>query len=666
LSLSGKAASRRDLGLPADWDIVEQWLHNDSLALLPACGTSEPKKCKWDLPILKDYSVAADSSFWLKFPKRELPSSPETKINVSELEKKVIRLSDKMTCHQFARAKKAIDYLRHGAPSFQRGFLPACFVKNAKSTIIHGAQVTENIATWIAEGYAAGPFDGPPCKNFRVNPLLAVVQPDKVRPVLNVSSPHKASFNSSVDPLETESIKMASAKKYGQLLLDCGQNATMSKHDLVAAYKQIPCRIEDLRLQGFCWLGKYFVETRQIFGAKTSVCNYNILGETLKLLALLESQVPQKLVLRQVDDVPSASPQGTGLCERFSMVYRNLCSELNVELAPNCPNNDKAFENQCRGKVLGVMFDSSDLTWRLADKKLSKTAACVNNAITSDTSTLKEWQCLLGRVNDISQMCPFMSIFRKPLTDMLADISSEAPSDTILMITSDAKKVLFVWAGFLNSDLKWLPICPIDQPTPVKCKEFVSDAAGLAKEADIRTSPGCGNIGFCENGKIIFANQFVWPRKFIETMVDSKGSRFGDKTTTLEAIGVLIPFILVPELLAGQHVLLRVDCFGTIYGFMNKVSKGDETASLFIRAVHLIAAYLSCAMHIDHLPRMSDFGAEVSDRLSRISSSTLQDRKLIRAFHNRQMPVCLLEWFNEPKVDWELPYKLLCHVKNLV
>jgi hypothetical protein len=150
------------------------------------------------------------------------------------------------------------------------------------------------------------------------------------------------------------------------------------------------------------------------------------------------------------------------------VVYRKLCSDLNVELAPNCPNNDKAFENQCRGKVLGVMFDSSDLTWRLSDK-LMKTAVCVNDAITSDTCTLKDWQRLLGRVNDISQMCPFMSIFRKPLTDMLADISSDAPGDTILVITKDAKKELFVWAGFLNSDLKWLPICPVDQPTPVKC-----------------------------------------------------------------------------------------------------------------------------------------------------------------------------------------------------
>jgi hypothetical protein len=244
--LSGKGASRKDLGLPSYWSVIEEWLLHKNVASLPACGTSEPKKCKWDLPVLKDYSVIPDSSFWEKFPKRALPKSPETKINVSELEKKVHSFSDKMTCHQFARAKKAIDYLRFGAPSFQRNNLPACFVKNAKSTIVNVAQVTDNIATWIAEGYAAGPFDGPPCANFRVNPLLAVVQPDKVRPVLNVSSPHKVSFNSSVDPLETESIKMASAKKYGQLLLDCGQNATMSKHDLVAAYKQIPCKIDDL------------------------------------------------------------------------------------------------------------------------------------------------------------------------------------------------------------------------------------------------------------------------------------------------------------------------------------------------------------------------------------------------------------------------------------
>ncbi len=37
-----------------------------------------------------------------------------------------------------------------------------------------------------------------------------------------------------------------------------------------------------MRLQGFSWLGIYI--SYQVFGAKTSVCNYDILGETSKTM----------------------------------------------------------------------------------------------------------------------------------------------------------------------------------------------------------------------------------------------------------------------------------------------------------------------------------------------------------------------------------------------
>jgi len=297
-----------------------------------------------------------------------MPVKPETSIDVGKLEQMVEFQKPRMTSHQYERSMKAVMYLKDGAPSFQKTSLPSCFVKNASCAIKHGKEVTEAIATWINEGFAAGPFDRPPCENFRVNPLIAVVQPGKIRPVLNVSAPESASFNSEVDEDETEKVKMASARQFGQNLLDCGKCSTMSKHDIVAAYKQVPARISDLRLQGFSWLGKYFVETRQIFGAKTSVCNYDILGETLKLLALLNSNIPHHLVIRQVDDVPTVAPAHTGWCENFSESYRKICNELNVELAPNCPLLDKAFENQQRGKVLGILFDGTDLTWKLPEK----------------------------------------------------------------------------------------------------------------------------------------------------------------------------------------------------------------------------------------------------------------------------------------------------------
>jgi len=471
-------------------------------------GMTAQKKLKWqDIPHLSDYSTPPEPEFWKNFPRCDLPKCAETNINVSVLEKKVSEHRNKMTIHQYERSLKAIDYLRNGAPAFQEKNLPGCYVKNAASTLRYGREITDNIATWVKEGFAAGPFDSPPCANFRVNPLIAVVQPGKVRPVLDVSSPDGESYNSAVCEFETETVKMASARQFSQLILDCGQGAIMSKHDLVAAYKQVPCRVADLRLQGFSWLGKYFVETRQVFGAKTSVCNYDIVGETLKLLSVIESGIPAGFVLRQVDDVPVVAPGESGFCEKFSETYKKVCNELNVNLAPDCPMMDKAFTCQHRGKVLGVKFDTTDLTWSLSDKKIQNALQSVKSALKSDTVTLKECQRLVGRLNDVGQLCPLMKVFRQPISQCLADIASSAKPDTPVTITKEAKDDLSVWAGFLSSDFRWLPINKEYHAPPIRAKEFVSDAAGLSNITDAWKKPGCGCVGFAEDGTSVCANQ---------------------------------------------------------------------------------------------------------------------------------------------------------------
>jgi hypothetical protein len=311
------------------------------------------------------------------FPKTPLPEVAETQIDVQNLERKVAAVKCVLTNAQLKRAGKAIEYLKHGAPSYQATELGSCHVANSSKTIVNGRVVTDNIATWIKMKYAAGPFKEPPLKKFRLNPLLAVVQPTKVRPVLNVSMPKKLSFNSNIKKEELEKVKMSSASEFGNALVKSGHGAVMLKFDLVAAYKQVPCKIEDLRLQGFMWLGKFFCETRQIFGAGTSVCNYDILGETLKAITLAQCSIPHDLVMRQVDDVPVVSLKGSGWCEEFSSKYKEVCKELNVELAENCPKADKAFENVKKGKVLGVLFNSENLTWSLPQEKRVKTLRSV-------------------------------------------------------------------------------------------------------------------------------------------------------------------------------------------------------------------------------------------------------------------------------------------------
>jgi hypothetical protein len=369
LSLLGERISRTSMGLPADWGIVVNWLHYKGAIFLIPKPPSLPAGLKFpEIPELADYAGPANSEFWEKFPATPLPTVAETQIDVSALEEKVCKVKSSLTKAQVSRSSRIIEYLRFGAPAHQSKPLGKCHVENSKKTTSNGHEVTDNIATWIVKKYAAGPFDSPPCPLFRTNQLLAVVQPSKVRPVLK-------------------------------------SEAVMSKFDLVAAYKQVPCKIEDLRLQGFMWLNKYFCETRQIFGASTSVCNFDMLGETVKTIVLADCNIPHNLVMRQVDDVPVVAPKNSGWCEEYSEKYKKTCQDLNIELAPNCPSADKAFENVTKGKVLGILFDSENMSWSLPSEKRSKTLRSVAEIFHSETIHLKRFQKLMGRLNHVCQMC---------------------------------------------------------------------------------------------------------------------------------------------------------------------------------------------------------------------------------------------------------------------
>ena len=105
---------------------------------------------------------------------------------------------------------------------------------------------------------------------FRANPLAVVGRNDKIRPILNMSSPKGRSFNHNVDKSKLEKLHMGTARQFSYALKRAGRNAKFSKFDLQDAYKLIPARKKDFRLQGFCWLGKAFAETQQGFGGVPS------------------------------------------------------------------------------------------------------------------------------------------------------------------------------------------------------------------------------------------------------------------------------------------------------------------------------------------------------------------------------------------------------------
>ena len=593
-----------------------------------------------------------------------MPEKVNSRINIEYLTQKLKDNSSKLTACEIKRAITVIKDIKTGASSCQKTNLPSCNIANAPSTLENGKEVTDVIAHWLKIKVASGPFDTPPTCKFRVNSLTAVPQEGKVRPCINVSRPKGFSFNDNIEYFKMEKVKMSSARNFGYTVKMCGKNAIMSKFDLKDAYKLVPCPIKDLRLQGFKWLDKFFVETSQMFGARTAVSNFDKLGHTIVTLAKSDCDILPELVHRHLDDVPVVGPEKSNVCQKFSESYTSVCKNLNIPIAENCPNLEKAFLNSDKGKVLGIWFDTSDLSWQLPKEKKEKTLRKIYDAKNNELISVLQMQKLMGNLNNVSMMCPFLNGFRSNLNNDLG-YSLKNNLDNV-RISSNSKSDLCVWAGcLLDKELKMPIPSRLCQPTMYhKC--FSSDAAGCADNADSTVKPAVASIGLSEEGIIIFAVRRFWSKEMITVKKDCEGKRFGNKTALLEFVGILLPFLLIPEKMTNQHIVLSVDNISCHYAWDNRTMKEDVYTSILIRSLHLISNYLCTIVHVKHLPRKTSWDSHLVDRLSRDSTTQKNDVKLLESFDIPAIPKVFSDWLDSPTDDWDLSVKLLNIVKQRV
>jgi hypothetical protein len=94
---------------------------------------------------------------------------------------------------------------------------------------------------------------------------------------------------------------------------------------------------------------------------------------------------------------------------------------------------------------------------------------------------------------------------------------------------------------------------------PLSVVTFSSDSASFNENTARGAKTECGSIGINTEGELCFAAQIFWPENL------RKVPEMGSRTTTLELIGLLLPFLhngtqfgkgeaCAPE--SGQHRLL--------------------------------------------------------------------------------------------------------------
>jgi hypothetical protein len=120
-------------------------------------------------------------------------------------------------------------------------------------------------------------------------------------------------------------------------------------------------------------------------------------------------------------------------------------------------------------------FDTGKLCWRYPEDKKQRTIESIRSVISTSEIGLLAMQKLMGRLNDLALMCPFLKTFKAHLNAKLSRLQAFPASKVSL----DAQCIsdLYVWAGFLLDPNPWIPICPRPCAPPLSYVSFTSDAA---------------------------------------------------------------------------------------------------------------------------------------------------------------------------------------------
>jgi hypothetical protein len=127
----------------------------------------------------------------------------------------------------------------------------------------------------------------------------------------------------------------------------------------------------------------------------------------------------------------------------------------------------------------------------------------------------------------------------------------------------------------------------------------------------------------------------------------------------------MLPFLSQPASLAGRHVVLEVDCTSVIYGWDKRQASGDKSASILLRALHLISSYLACSIHMEHRIRRTSRGSILADDLTREETTSRPLRQRVQAMESPHLSPALANWLLDPVEDWELANRILQDVRTV-
>jgi hypothetical protein len=602
-------------------------------------------KPKMDLPVLADYSAVPPPSFWAKFPRNF--ARGKSMISATGLRSiaMAVGTSDPDRLDLVCRD------LVQGADIGCRGeFRRPSRSGNAPSALECAREVTDAVASWVAAGFAIGPFtaeETPP--DVKVSGIMTRPKPNgSVRIILNLSAPAGQSVNDGID-LADFPATMSSTGKWLRVLAAVGRGAHMIKMDWADAYKHVHVRPEDVKLQWFSWLGMNFAEVCLVFGAVSSVGIYDRAAKVVLELVLRMCGFPAQLVCQHLDDVCAADGAANGdRLRRFEECYRAVAAQIGVKLAPP-EDKDKGFSLCKRGIVLGVEYDTEAWTWAIPGEKVARLLGQIRRALEAVAVRQDEVWSLVGR---IIHYAPLVPCGRFNIDHLVRANALSGEKASLVQLPPAAKRQLEFWRLIImvSSGFARLPDLSI---LPAWTVEAFTDAAG--------GSPS----GFRGSGGVVADWWYFLPWSKAINCGDfaADGKRLGKKLSALELVGPLVVVAAAPELCRRQPVRVWVDNAGSVRIWEKGYSSSCGLCTTIVKAAASVAAALGCRLEVHKIRRCSSPGAVMADALSQgdfrrfraAAAAAGQDLRPVPAV----VPRAIYKWLARPVVDDDLGQRIL-------
>ncbi len=402
---------------------------------------------------------------------------------------------------------------------------------------------------------------------------------DSVRIIRHFSfSNHTGKSINECIPDNMKAVRLPTIQDISRKIMQEGSNCYAFALDLKTAFRQLPIRKEDCEYLGYKWDGVYFRDLRAADGLATAPKMCQGIGEALIHVVetlYLPENCKGKLVI-YIDDIIGVH-KDKEVAELILRCVRQACDDLGVVL------NELKLKTPAKiSTLLGVAFNTIEMTCGIDEKKLKKYRKWLSNASTSKSLSREDLEKGIGYLNWVAQlMFPGKAFLRRLRNAMYA---LKANKDRCF-VDNEMRKDLRFWIIFIDKakDIKLLDLLKKHEYTHI----IESDA-----------STGFGIGAFMEPNYI---------------MLETPSNLRGANIAVLEILAITLAITTWIDDLQHSAFIIKIDNTVAAYGLRDWSSRNTQVMS-YIRLLAILAIENDFRFYVKWVPTDKN---SVADAISR-------------------------------------------------